>query len=182
MAPQSTLDWFMYWKHKQSTDNLWRPIPRGLDSRLGLPIWVQRIDVEAAVVDAAPFIVGAGAFAYLRQINEFGLTTTASVFGNRKTVLATHRASVIATSMVFGLQAAAVDYRQYIPRWASDREARRDEEEARQHIDAGMAAGCGILLVRTILKKGPTPSLMDIVLCGALGDVLLREYFRAHSL
>ncbi|QIX02534.1 hypothetical protein AMS68_008051 [Peltaster fructicola] len=178
MAPHSLLEHLMYWKHKSPGDNLWHPIPREVPRS---PVW-KRIDIEAAVVDIAPFVAGAGAFAYMRQINDFGFTTTASVFGNRRTVLATHRASLVMAGAVLGLQVAGIEYRQYIPRWASDRESRRDDEEARQHIDAGMIAGLGILLTRTILRKGPSPSLMDVILGGALGDVLLREYFRAHNL
>lgn len=120
----------------------------------------------------------------MRQLNSLGWTAPASVFRNVKTMTAMHRAVLYLTPLVLLCQAAGWDYRRFIPRWNHERERRRDEAEVRQQIDAGMGFGAGVWVVRmyflSVAKAYWAP--MDIVMGGALADLLHREYVKAHGL
>lgn len=127
-------------------------------------------------------MVGAGTIAYVSQLNSIGLTAPASVFKNALTISAMHRSALYLTPFVLALQAAGLEYRYFIPRWASDRERRRDEDQVRRHVDFGMAVGAGVMVARSLFRMGPRWSLMDALFGGALADLALREYYRAHNL
>ncbi|KAF1827157.1 uncharacterized protein K489DRAFT_310628 [Dissoconium aciculare CBS 342.82] len=178
------LDSLLYWRHKDDQHNLWRPVP-GQSATLyrdNLPNIVKRMDVEATVVDAAPFITVVGAATHVSQLHSFGFTTSASLFKNVKTLTALHRATLFVTPVVLACQAAGFNYRAYIPRWAHAREVQRDEEIVRQHIDAGMALGAASWLLRLSFKLGARYwAPIDILAGGALADVMQREYLRAHA-
>ena len=174
-----------FWNHKSPTDNEWRPRPgyssvRYLDN---LPAALKRTDFQATVVDVAPFITGVGGMAHISQIHSFGFTAHASVFRNVKTMTAMHRAVLFLTPFVLVCQAAGMEYRDLIPRWTHDRERRRDEEEVRQHIDVGMALGAASWFARMAFKIGARYwSPIDVVMGGALADLMHREYNKAHGL
>lgn len=174
----------MFWLYKTPADNEWHPIP-GQNPKKDtkpLPRWLDNIDPAAAVVDAAPFVSGAGFITYARQYNQLGWTVPASVFRNPRTLAAMHLTAMYVTPIICLLQATEVQYRNIIPRWASERELRRDEETARSHVEVGMLAGVASTAIRTFYKLGPRYSLMDIILGGALADLCHREYLRAHNL
>ncbi|EMD00569.1 hypothetical protein BAUCODRAFT_173711 [Baudoinia panamericana UAMH 10762] len=174
-----------YWQNKDPLANAWHPVPGASSvARLdNLALWIKRQDIEAACVDIAPFIVGVGGVAYLRQLNQFGLEARASIFHNAKTLTAMHRTTLLVTPLILACQAAGLEYRRFIPRWAHDRERRRDEEEVRQHVDFGMYAGAACWLVRLYgLRWGKLYwSPIDPILGGALADLAHREYIKAHG-
>lgn len=181
----------MYWHQKRPEDNLWHPIPRGrsvlgvgdeTSSQASSSDWLQRLDLAALTVDAGPLVLGAGALRYIVQAPQFGFTATANVFKNKPTIQATHRTAQMVVPLFAGLQIAGIDYRYYLPRWASDRDHRMDEDEVRGHVDQGMILGLGTSFIRSVMRFGPRWSIMDAVIGGYIADVLLREYFRAHNL
>lgn len=95
---------------------------------------------------------------------------------------AIHRTTVFLPPLVLAFQAAGLDYRTYIPRWAHSRELRRDEEEVRKHIDVGMGIGGIGWILRLAFKVGPRYwAPIDIIMGGALADLLHREYLKAHG-
>nr|POE88054.1 hypothetical protein CFP56_11283 [Quercus suber] len=180
-----------FWNFKTPSSNAWHPVlhqhpaPPGRDSSSTsrLPSWLQRADPEALVVDVAPFIVGAGAFAHLRQALDFGFTAHASVFRNPQTLRALHRATNVLVPVVLCCQMLGVEYRNVIPRFAGEREWRREESEVRNHVDVGMAIGLSCWAVRVMgLRMGRTYwGTIDVVLGGALADLMHREYLKAHN-
>jgi hypothetical protein len=100
-------------------------------------------------------------------------------------MLALHRSTLFLTPLVLLLQMANKNYRQFIPRWNNDRERRRDEVEARQHIQAGMGLGLGVWTLRMFVFGGIGRKYwapFDIVLGGALTDLLHREHRKAHGM
>jgi hypothetical protein len=180
------MDKLLFWNYKTAQDNAWHPFPGAsptiyLDN---LPPWLKRQDLEAACVDIAPFVAGAGGVAHIRQLNQFGFEAHASVFRNPKTLTALHRSVIFVAPLVLGCQAVGIEYRDLIPRWASERERRRDEEEVRKHVDVGMYVGAALWFVRMYgLRWGRRYwAPIDIVIGGALTDLLHREYMRAHGL
>lgn len=178
------IDALFYWNHKGPGANLWRPRPGAnpIEHRLNIPLFVKRMDLEATVVDAAPFVATAGAAAHISQIHAFGFTASASVFRNVKTLSAIHRATVIVAPIVLACQAMNVEYRNMIPRWAHERELHRDEEIVRQHVNVGMSLGAVGWVGRTIAGIGRRYwSPIEVLAGGALADLLQREYLRAHG-
>ncbi|KAK5108736.1 hypothetical protein LTR62_007883 [Meristemomyces frigidus] len=175
-----------FWHTKQSLDNTWHPLVTNSPTTNpnNLPPFLKRVDIEATAVDASPFIAGAGALAHLRQANDFGFTARASVFRNPKTLRTLHRATLITVPVVLACQAAGVEYRYFIPRWSHERERRREDEEVRRHVAVGMVAGMACWVVRIYgLRKGRLYwAPVDVVLGGALADLLHREYGKAHGL
>ncbi|KAF2717478.1 hypothetical protein K431DRAFT_306923 [Polychaeton citri CBS 116435] len=173
-----------FWNLKTPSDNAWHPEPgkSPVQHRDGLPLILRRIDTTAAIPDVAPFVAGAGSIAHLSQYNSLGWTTPASIFQNPRTLSALNRSATIISVVFLSCQAAGLDYRYLIPRWASDREKRRDELEVRRHVETGMIFGLGSSIVRTIMGWGPRFSLLDIVMGGALADLAHREYCKAHGL
>lgn len=134
------------------------------------------------IVDVAPFITGAGGLAHISQINDFGFTAPASIFRNTKTMRGMHRTTIYLSPLILAFQAAGLDYRTYIPRWAHPRELRRDEVEVRKHIDVGMGIGSISWILRMAFKMGVRFwAPMDIVIGGALADLMNREYCKAHG-
>jgi len=184
MSNPPLTSYLFYWNLKTPRDNNWHPYP-GLSSTTYLhnaPQWTQRVDLAATAVDSAPFIAGAGALAYVRQYNDLGWTTRANPFVNKPTMTAMHRTAMVVPLVVLGCQALGVEYRYAIPRWASDRERARDEDQARQHVETGMLFGGALMIGRSLAKLGPRWSLLDVVMCGALFDLALREYYKAHGI
>lgn len=176
-------DYIFFWNLKKPSDNDWHPRV-GQDSRNiePLPGPLQRTDFEAAIVDAAPFVAGIGALRHASQMFHFGFTARANVFHNPKTMAAMHRSVLVFVPVVLFLQGAGVEYRTFIPRWQNDRERMRDEEEVRQHVDAGAYLGGVSWVARIALRVGLRYwAPIDVVLGGALSDVLHREYNRTHE-
>lgn len=179
------LEYLFFWNYKTPDSNKWRPEPGNNPTKYvdNLPAALKRTDLEATVVDVAPFVAGVGGLAHISQIHEFGFTARASIFTNVKTMTAMHRTVVYLTPLVLACQAAGVEYRSLIPRWAHDRELRRDEEEVRKHVDVGMAIGSVSWVTRMFFKLGARCwAPIDIVTGGALADLLQREYIKAHGL
>lgn len=185
------MSWLMFWNHKKPEDNLWHPIPGARKIPHHAPRWLQnpwmrRLDFEALAVDVTPYVLGAGTITHVSQVNQFGFTAHASVFKNPRTLSAMHTTANYAGLLVTILQLGQYNYRQLIPRWASERERRRDEEQARSHVLTGMIIGAGIGSARavyTFRTRGYLSlSLLEVVLGGGLADILLREYYRAHNL
>lgn len=172
-----------FWISKTQDDNQWRPQPgHNPTTYPNLPLALQRADLQAMVVDCAPFIAGAGGLAHISQINDFGFTAPASIFRNIKTMTAMHRTTFLLSPLILGFQAAGLDYRIYIPRWSHPRELRRDEEEVRKHIDVGMGIGSISWILRMTFRFGARYwAPIDIVMGGALADLLHREYCKAHG-
>ena len=175
-----------FWNHKTPTDNNWHPSPgksavKHLDN---LPQWIKRTDIEAAVVDIAPFITGAGGIAHMSQLNSLGWTAPANIFRNRTTMMAMHRTVLFLTPVILLCQAAGFEYRNFIPRWSHDRERRRDEEDVRKQVEAGMGIGGVSWLLRLyVFKLGRAYwAPLDVVMGGALADLMHREYCKAHGL
>ena len=181
-----SFDQLLFWKHKTPSDNAWHPEPGENPSIYpnNLPPWMKRMDIEAATVDTGPWIAGAGGFAHLRQLNDLGWTAPASIFRNKTTMMAMHRTVLYLTPMILLCQAAEIDYRNYIPRWAHDREKRRDEAEVRQQVNAGMGIGLLIWTTRMyVLNVGRAYwAPLDIIMGGALADLAHREYVKAHGM
>ncbi|EME48776.1 hypothetical protein DOTSEDRAFT_67724 [Dothistroma septosporum NZE10] len=178
------LQHLFFWNFKGPESNKWRPEPGGNPTKYidSLPTFLKRTDLEATVVDIAPFVAGAGGLAHTSQIHQFGFTVPASVFRNVKTMTAMHRTVLYLAPVVFACQAVGFEYRDFIPRFAHERELRRDEEEVRKHVDAGMYIGGGIYAVRMAFKVGARYwAPIDIVMGGALTDLLQREYIKAHG-
>jgi hypothetical protein len=173
-----------FWVGKTPADNAWRPQP-GHNPRKyfdRLPKAFHRTDLAAMVVDCAPFIAGAGGLAHMSQAMHFGFTAHASIFRNVKTMTAIHRTTLALSPLIFLCQATGVEYRSFIPRWAHERELRRDEDEVRQHIDVGMAIGGGFYVARMLFRLGARYwAPVDVVMGGALADLLHREYLKAHG-
>ena len=179
------LGWFFFWNYKSPPDNAWHPQvgQNPIQSIDNLPSWSKRTDIEATVVDVAPFIAGVGGFAHMSQLNSLGWTAPASVFRNPTTMMAMHRTTLYLTPLVLLMQAVGFDYRSFIPRWSHEREARRDEEEVRKHVDVGMWVGAGGSVLRMYVfnlgRRYWAP--MDVVMGGALADLMHREYCKAHG-
>lgn len=180
------LQYLFFWNFKQPPDNAWHPIPGGNPNQTidNLPTWLKRTDLQATCVDVAPFVTGAGGLAHLRQLNKFPLEAHASIFRNPLTLTALHRTTLLLTPFIFACQAAGLEYRYAIPRWCHDRERRRDEEEVRTHVDAGMYVGAASWFVRMYgLRWGRAYwAPIDVVMAGALSDLMHREYCKAHGL
>lgn len=176
--------YLFWWNLKTPTDNFWHPYPGASPTKhlTTAPAWTSRLDLPATAVDAAPFVVTAGAIAYIRQYSSLGWTVPASPFANKRTMAALHRSALIAVPAILIAQAAGVEYRYAIPRWSHDRERARDEEQARSHVETGMYVGGAIMLARSLASMGPRWSLMDLVLGGAVADLALREYYKAHGI
>ncbi|CAD0101160.1 unnamed protein product [Aureobasidium mustum] len=179
------LSFLFFWTTKTAEDNAWHPVPGQNPTKYvgNLPPLIKRQDLEAACVDIAPFVAGAGALAYIRQLNDFGFTASANVFQNPRTLMAMHRSTLIVTPVVLLCQAFGVEYRRFIPRWSQTRERGRDEEMVRQQVGFGMLAGVAIWTLRIYaLRRGRTYwAPIDVVMGGALADVMHREYVRAHG-
>lgn len=178
------LQYLFFWNYKNAESNRWRPEPGHNPTKYinNLPNPVKRTDLEATVVDIAPFVAGMGGLAHISQIHDFGFTAPASIFRNVKTMTAMHRTVVYLTPLVLACQAGGIEYRNFIPRWAHDRELRRDEEEVRQHIDVGMAIGSISWITRMFFRFGARYwAPIDIVAGGALADLMHREYLKAHG-
>jgi hypothetical protein len=175
-----------FWNNKAPSDNDWRPVPSGssITHINNLPPWIKRTDIEAAVVDTAPFIAGAGGLAHTSQLNNLGWTAPANVFRNYKTMMAMHRTVLFLTPMILLCQAAGLEYRNFIPRWSHDRERRRGEEDVRRQVEAGMGIGGVSWLLRLyVFKIGRVYwAPIDVVMGGALADLMHREYYKAHGL
>lgn len=181
----SVIQYLFFWNLKSPHDNDWRPQAGRNPTQYidNLPSFLKRTDIEATVVDTAPFIAGAGGLAHISQLNDFGFTAHASIFKNVKTLTAMHRATLIVAPLVLMCQASGIDYRYAIPRWCHDRELRRDEEQVRQHVDVGMGLGAAVWFSRLAFRFGTRFwAPMDIVMGGALADLMHREYMKAHGL
>ncbi|UPX12237.1 uncharacterized protein EKO05_0002794 [Ascochyta rabiei] len=174
----------LFWNFKKPGDNDWHPrvgqgAARNVDT---LPGFLQRTDLTATLVDAAPFVAGVGAFRHASQMFDFGFTAHANVFRNPKTMNSMHRSVVFFVPLTLVLQGAGVEYRTLIPRWCHERERQRNEDEVRQHVDAGAYLGSLSWVVRMAFKVGVRYwAPIDVVLGGALSDVLHREYNRTHD-
>ena len=179
------LSWLFFWNYKTTLDNAWHPRPGANPIKYtdNLPVWAKRTDIEAAVVDTAPFVAGAGGFAHMSQLNNLGWTAPASVFRNKTTMMAMHRTLLFLTPIVLLCQGAGFQYRDFIPRWSHDREKRRDEEVVRTHINWGMGAGAVSWVLRMyVLGVGRAYwAPLDVVMGGALADLMHREYNKAHG-
>lgn len=177
MAP-----WYIYWANKTPTDNAWHPLPGANPWSPTLPSLLHRLDPEALAVDAAPLIAGAGSFAHFRQLPSLGWTAQANIFKNPRTMGAMHLTSTVCLVAIAGCQLAGVEYRNFIPRWASDRERRREEEVVRQQVRVGMGVG---LVASWPLGRwrplGARVSPLGCLMLGALLDLAHREYNKAHG-
>lgn len=170
---------------KAPNDNAWHPQIGQCPTQYtkNLPLLLQRTDVEATLVDAAPYIASVSALRHASQAFDFGFTVSANVFKNVKTLNALHTSTLIFIPLVLSFQAAGIQYRNLIPRWSTDRERYRDEEEVRRHVDVGAYLGVMTWVVRMIMRVGVRYwAPIDVVLGGAGADVLHREYFRTHGL
>lgn len=183
----SFLAYAFYWNFKAAPDNLWHPIPGANPTKTltNLPLWTTRIDPEAAIVDTAPFVFGAGALAHLSQLNDLGWTAQANIFRNPRTLGAVHRTSLVLVPLVLALQAAGVQYRYAIPRWAHERERGRDEAQVRNHVEVGMGLGALAYVARLTVLANPLGRRfwvpMEVVLGGGLADLMHREFVKAHG-
>ena len=80
------------------------------------------------------------------------------------------------------MQAARIEYRNFIPRRSTTHELKRDEEEVRRHIDVGAYLGALSWVGRMVMRVGVRYwAPIDVVLGGAGADVLHREYVRTHA-
>lgn len=176
--------YLFYWNLKTPSDNHWHPYPGASATKhlTTAPAWTSRLDLPATSVDAAPFVLAASTLAYFRQLPSLGWTAHANPFQNKPTMLAAHRSALLAVPAILLAQAAGVEYRYAIPRWSHERERRRDEEQARSHVETGMFLGGGVMVARSLAGLGPRWTLVDLVLGGALADLALREYFKAHGI
>lgn len=177
------LQYLFFWNLKTPKDNLWHPQIGQNPSKYidNLPAFLRRTDIEATLVDAAPFVVGAAGLRHISQIHDFGFTAHASIFRNVKTMTAMHRA-VVVVPLILVAQATQIQYRTLIPRWCHERELNRDEVEVRKHVDVGASIGAGIWVTRLLFKVGLRYwAPFDIVVGGALSDLLHREYVKAHG-
>ena len=183
----SFLAYLFFWHHKAPQDNTWHPVPGAsatpahLTNRL--PSWTSKLDPEAAIVDASPLILASGAIAHFSQLNSLGWTVPASIFANQRTMLTSHRATLVLPPLLMLLQSLGVEYRYYIPRWAHERERGRDEAQVREHVNAGMGLGLIAYVARMAVfgagRRFWAP--IEVVLGGGLADVMHREFTRAHG-
>ena len=99
-------------------------------------------------------------------------------------MMAMHRTVLFLTPFILICQAIGFDYRYYMPRWNHDREKRGDEEEVRKHVDVGMGIGAVSWVLRMyIFNLGRAYwAPLDVVIGGALSDLMDREYRKAHGL
>ncbi len=173
-----------FWTTKTPSDNAWPPQIGQCPTKHNkyLPLIFQRTDIEATLVDAAPFIASVGTLRHASQLLSFGFTASANVFKNVRTLTALHNATIFFVPLVLSLQAAGIEYRNFIPRWSTAREYSRDEEEVRRHVNVGANLGGMSWFARMIMRVGVRYSApIDVVLGGALADVLHREYNRTHA-
>ena len=183
----SFLTYLFFWNYKDSQSNAWHPYPGANPTKhlTNLPAWTYRLDPEAAVVDTAPFAFGAGALAHLRQLNDLGWTAQANIFKNPRTLRAVHRTTLFLVPVVLALQVVGVEYRYCIPRWAHERERGRDEEQVRQHVEAGMGLGALGWVARMTVFRNPLGrkfwAPVEVVLGGGLADLMHREFVKAHG-
>ena len=179
------LDWLFFWNHKAASDNDWHPEPGANPIKYvdNLPPWAKRIDVEAATVDVAPLVCGTGALAHIRQLNSLGWTVPASIFRNKTTMMAMHRTVLYLTPLMLLCQACGFEYRYLIPRWSHDRERRREEEEVRKHVDVGLGTGAVSWALRMYVFGAGRAywAPLDVIMGGALSDLMHREYVKAHG-
>ncbi|KAH6644819.1 hypothetical protein C7974DRAFT_28407 [Boeremia exigua] len=173
-----------YWNIKTPIDNAWHPqigqCPTPYTKNL--PQILQRTDLEATLVDAAPYIAGIGALRHASQAFDFGFTVSANIFKNARTLNALHGSTLLFIPLVLSLQAAGIEYRNLIPRWSTVRERHRDEEEVRRHVDVGAYLGALTWAGRMIMRVGVRYwAPIDVVLGGAVADMLHREYMRTHD-
>lgn len=176
--------YLFYWNLKTSSDNTWHPFPGAGSTKYltTLPLWTRRLDLPATTIDAFPFVVGAGSLAYISQYNSLGWTVPASIFRNPATMAALHRSAMLLPPVILACQAAGLEYRYLIPRWANEREKARDEDQARSHVETGMLIGGAVMVGRSLAGLGPRWSLLDVVLGGGIADLALREYYKAHGI
>lgn len=183
----SFLQYLLFWNYKRIEDNQWHPVPgdNPVKSLTTLPSWTSRIDPEAAVVDSAPFVFGAGAFAHLSQLNDLGWTAQANIFKNPRTLAVVHRTTLFLVPAILVLQAAGVEYRYCIPRWAHERERGRDELQVRNHVEVGMGFGALGYVARLTVFSNPLGRRfwvpLEVVLGGGLADLMHREFVKAHG-
>ncbi|TKA23842.1 hypothetical protein B0A50_06977 [Salinomyces thailandicus] len=181
----SSLQYLFFWNFKDHTDNQWHPDPihSNIKRLNNLPTQLKRLDIDATCVDAAPFIFSAGALAYIRQLHLFPLEAHASPFRNLRTLAAWHRATLVVAPVVLACQGLGLDYRMLIPRWCSDWERRREEEEVRGHVAFGMYAGAASWFIRMYgLRRGRAYwAPIDVIMGGALTDLAHREYYKTHN-
>lgn len=176
----SKSDRIFYWRHKTDSDNDWHP---RLPSAANGPL--QRVDAEAAVADATGWVLLSGAASYVTQLPHLGVTQPFSPFTNQAVLRSLSATSTVAIGAILTAQAAGLQYRSYMPRWATEREKLQGDQESRSHILFGMQLGAVSLLVRNVFKIGPSfsrLSLLDIVIGGGVADICLREYYRAHGM
>lgn len=177
MAP-----WPLYWANKTPVDNAWHPLPGANPSNLPLPLHIHNLDPEALAVDAAPMIAGAGSLTHFRQLPHLGWTAPANIFSNPATMRVMHATSTVCLVVFAGCQLAGVGYRSFIPRWASERERRRVEEDVRQQVGVGMAIGFVFTLpVGRWRPLGARVSPLGCLMVGGLFDLAHREYIKAHG-
>lgn len=174
------LDSLLYWKHKQPLDNQWRPAP-GQDlarHRDTLPTVVQRMDVPAMVVDAAPIVAVIGAATHISQLRSLGSAASANWSTYINTMVAVNRAAATVPALLLLCQATGLNYRAYLPRWANERERERDEGSVREHIRLGMQTGTALWLTRLVCGLGAKrlSAPVDVLAFGALGDVMQRNF------
>lgn len=173
-----------FWTTKTPSANAWHPQIGQCPTQYtrNLPPILQRTDAEATLVDAAPFIASVGAFRHASQLFNFGFTVSANVFKNIRTLTALHNSTLLFIPVILSLQAAGIEYRNFIPRWTTAAESTRDEEEVRRHVDVGAYLGGMAWAARMIMRLGVRYwAPIDVVLGGAGADVLHREYVRTHA-
>lgn len=190
-----SLSTIFFWQHKTPLDNAWHPLLSPIPSPTGETRHSKpSLDLAALSVDSAPFIAGAGAVAHLRQWKDFGFTAHASIFRNPRTLQAMYVATWISFAVIGCAQAIGAEYRYLIPRWSQERERRRDEAQVRQHVDFGMMFGGAVTALRlgvNRVRQGRVSlgsrglialAPIEVVMGGALADLMHREYGRAHNL
>ena len=105
----------LFWRYKTSLDNDWRPTlskdeTEAAAKRLATPSFTNNLDVEALIIDVAPFVCGAGGLAHISQLNQLGWTVPASIFRNTRTMTAMYRTGIILPAIVLSCQAAGIEY------------------------------------------------------------------------
>lgn len=176
--------YLFFWNSKTRSDNDWHPQIGQCPTKYtkNLPHILQRADIEATLVDAAPFVASIGAIRHASQLFDFGFTAPASIPRNVKTMTAIHRSVLLSVPLVLFMQISGIQYRTLIPRWCHERERHRDEATVRRHVDVGAYIGSVSWVARMMLKVGVRYwAPIEVVLGGALSDVLHREYIRTHS-
>jgi hypothetical protein len=175
--------YLFFWNLKTPTDNHWHPYPGASPTKhlTTAPTWSKNLDLPATAVDAAPFVFLSGALTHLRQLPHLGSTARFSPLTNPLTMQALHRSALVSVPAILLAQAVGLEYRYAIPRWSHERERARDEEQARSHVEVGMFVGGAVMVGRSLAGLGPRWSLVDLVLGGAVADLLLREYYKSHG-